>query len=155
MGDFMIKINLVCVGNLKDKFYLDAANEYIKRLQKFCKLSVIEIKEQNEKEMSVCLEKEGDEILTKLKGFCVALCVEGREKSSTEFSSFIEKTSMISSEITFIIGGSNGLSLEVKKNVNEVLSFSKMTFPHGLFRVCLLEQIYRSFTITNGIGYHK
>lgn len=151
----MIKINLICVGNLKDKFYAEAAAEYEKRLQKFCTLTIVELKEQTEKETAVCLQKEGEEICQKLKGFPVALCVEGKEKSSEEFSGFLEKISMECSEISFIIGSSHGLSEQVKKQAKEKLSFSRMTFPHGLFRVCFLEQLYRAFTIQSGSGYHK
>ena len=144
----MLKINIVCVGNLKESYLREAAREYIKRLSGFCRLNITEISESSP-------EKEKKDIIKNLNGYTVALCIEGDEISSVELADKIEKICNISSAITFIIGGSEGLSGEVKDIVDYKLSFSKMTFPHQLMRVILLEQIYRAFTINKNIKYHK
>lgn len=144
----MLTVNLVCVGDLKEKYLKEACNEYIKRLSRFCKLNIIEVAESTK-------EKEKEFILKKIEGYVVTLCVEGRQLSSGSFSEFIEKTSLISSKITFVIGGSEGLDEEIKNKSNFKFSFSEMTFPHQLMRVIFLEQLYRSFTINNNITYHK
>lgn len=144
----MLGIRLVCVGNLKEKYLKDAAAEYVKRLSRFCDLEITETPESTP-------EKEKDPILKNLKGKAVALCVEGEEMSSEELAKFIAKTAQTSSKITFVIGGSDGLDGEVKARADFRLSFSKMTFPHQLMRIILLEQIYRAFTINENIKYHK
>lgn len=152
----MIKINLICVGNLKDKFYIDACEEYKKRLSRFCSLKIIELKEYtNFDNTEKIKEYEGEEIIKNIKGFCVLMDVKGNLISSEDLSKKIENISLSESEITFIIGGSYGVSNQVKNRANLIISVSKMTFPHRLFRVMLLEQIYRAFTISNNIGYHK
>ena len=144
----MLGINLVCPGNLKEAYLRDAASEYARRLSRFCRLTVTEVAESTP-------EKEKDQILRHLCGTVVALCIEGKELSSTDLAAFVEKTSLISSEITFVIGSSCGLAPEVKAKADLRLSFSAMTFPHQLMRVMLLEQIYRAMTIVNHIPYHK
>jgi len=152
----MLKINLVCVGNLKDKFFIDACDEYKKRLSRFCSLNIIELKEYtNFENTQQTKEKEAIEIIKNLKGFVILLDVKGELISSEELSKKIFNLSNTNSEITFVIGGSYGVSEEVKERANLKISVSKMTFPHRLFRVMLLEQIYRAFTIINNIGYHK
>ncbi len=152
----MIKINIVCVGNLKDKFFIEASEEYIKRLSRFCVCSIKELKEFNNLNNKTQIVKaEGEEIIKNLKGYVVLLDVQGEQQSSENFSLNIQNLSQKYSEITFVIGGSYGVSEQVKNNSNQKLSFSKMTFPHRLFRVMLLEQIYRAFTISNNISYHK
>lgn len=152
----MLKINLVCVGNLKDRFFIDASNEYAKRLSRFCELKITELKEYtNMDSIQQTKEKEGEEILKNVKGYFVLLDVKGNQISSEDFAETIANISIAYSEITFVIGGSNGVSEEVKQRANQNLSVSKMTFPHRLFRVMLLEQIYRAFTINNNIAYHK
>lgn len=144
----MLKINLVCVGTLKEKYLADACAEYQKRLSRFCKIQVTELPESNP-------EKEGSRILEKLEGFTVALCVEGKMLSSPQLASLIADKSMEFPVYTFVIGGSEGLSDEVKKACRYSLSFSPMTFPHQLMRVILLEQLYRGFMINSNSPYHK
>ena len=152
----MLKLNIVCVGNLKDKFFIDACNEYKKRLSLFCELSVFELKEytnlENEEQIR---NAEGNDILKHLKGFVVLADVKGKQLSSEGLAEFLQKQTVLSSEITFVVGGSYGVSKSVKDKANFALSVSPMTFPHRLFRVMLLEQIYRAFTINNNIKYHK
>lgn len=152
----MIKINLVCVGKLKEKFWVDAQNEYIKRLSKFCKFEIIEVAEKNFLPNSEqVLEEEGKDILSKLKGVSIAFDVEGKKISSQEFAKLIESVAMKSSTLTFVIGSSCGLSNAVKTSVDRRLSFGDITLPHNLFRIVALEQIYRAFMINSGSTYHK
>lgn len=157
----MINIRIVCVGNIKEKFYTDAVKEYEKRLSSFCKLEIIELKEykllkENAEEISKAKEFEAKEILPQLKGYTVALEIKGKNYSSTEFANFIQNKSIEgNSKITFIIGGSHGLDASVSSLCKEKLSFSAFTFPHQLMRVILLEQVYRAFTILTNKSYHK
>ena len=144
----MITINLVCVGNLKEDFSRKNQDEYLKRLSAFCKVNVVEIKEQNQLENTA-------NILEKLKGFVVLCDLGGKEISSVDFAKKIEDISQTNSCITFVIGGSYGVSDAVKNAANFKICFSPMTFPHNLFRIMLLEQIYRAFTISTGKSYHK
>ncbi len=149
-------INLVCVGNLKEKFSKDEQNEYLKRLSAFCKFNVVEIKEQNQLEnANLILEKEGEEICKKLKGYVILCDIESKQMSSPDFALKLQNIMQENSTITFVVGGSFGVSEKVKAKCNETVSFSKMTFPHNLFRIMLLEQIYRSFMISAGKSYHK
>ncbi len=147
-------IKIICVGKIKEKFYVDAINEYKKRLSKYTKLEIIETPDYNFDEEKTKLE-EGKNILSKIKDtdFVVTLEINGNMLSSNELSEFINKN--ITKNIVFVIGGSLGLSEEVLKRSNYSLSFSKLTFPHQLFRIILLEQIYRSFKIINNESYHK
>ncbi|MBQ7014926.1 MAG: 23S rRNA (pseudouridine(1915)-N(3))-methyltransferase RlmH [Clostridia bacterium] len=144
----MVSIRIVCVGNLKEKYWKDAMAEYGKRLSRFCNFEVVETPESNP-------EKEKTAIIKNLQGYVFALCVEGKQCASVDFAHKIEKIMQSDSKITFVIGGSDGLSEEVKKLSSARLSFSEMTFPHQLMRVVLAEQIYRAFTISNNITYHK
>lgn len=149
-------INLVCVGNLKEKFSKEDQSEYLKRLSAFCKVNVIELKEQNQlKNPSIIVEKEGEEILNNLSGYSILCDINSKQYSSEQFASKVSSLMQNSSTITFVIGGSYGVSEKVKNACNEKISFSNMTFPHNLFRIMLLEQIYRAFTILNGKSYHK
>lgn len=149
-------INLICVGNLKEKFSRDEQDEYLKRLSAFCKVNVVEIKELNHLENpSVIVEKEGEEILKKLKGYALLCDINSKELSSEQFAQKLDKIFQTDSTISIVVGGSYGVSQNVKDHVDEKLSFSPMTFPHNLFRIMLLEQIYRAFTILNGKSYHK
>ena len=137
-------IKIICVGKIKEKFYVDALEEYKKRLSKYTKLEIIELQEK--------------ELILKninFKDYNIALAIEGKEYDSVSLSSHIDKIQTFNSNITFIIGGSDGLDEEIKNKVNELISFSKLTFPHQLFRVVLLEQIYRCFKINNNETYHK
>lgn len=143
-------IKIVCVGKIKEVFYRDAILEYMKRLSKYHKVVIEEVIDSN-------ISNEGDLILKHIgsKDYIITLEIEGNSLSSLEFANKIDKTLINNSNITFVIGGSYGLDERVKKLSNYKLSFSKMTFPHQLFRVILLEQIYRSFKILNNEMYHK
>lgn len=152
----MINIRIVAVGNLKEKFSKDAEKEYQKRLSAFSKIEIVETKEFNElKNIDLIKEKEGEEILRHISGFPILLDRLGDEVSSEDFAKIIQKISLQSSSVTFIVGGSYGVTGAVKKVAKKTISFSKLTFPHNLFRVMLLEQIYRAFTIIEGKKYHK
>ncbi len=152
----MININLVCVGNLKEKFSKEAQAEYVKRLSSFCSLKIVEIKEQNQLQNPVAIvQKEGVDIVKHLKGYVILCDIKGKELSSEKLSEKIKSIMMLSSTITIVVGGSYGVSEEVKKLADEKISFSPMTFPHNLFRIMLLEQIYRAFTIIENKSYHK
>jgi len=152
----MLKVNIVCVGNLKDKFFIEASEEYSKRLTRFCSLNIKELKEytnlNNTEQIKIV---EGEEILKALKGIVILMDVKGEALSSEQLAEKLEKISQINGEVSFVIGGSYGVSQSVKAKADLIVSMSKMTFPHQLFRVMLLEQIYRAFTITNNIKYHK
>lgn len=153
----MFKVNLVAVGKIKEKFYVDAFNEYKKRLARFCEFNLYECKEESLEGVSanVALKKESDGILPLLKGKVFALCVEGKQFSSEEFAEKLKEIKDTAGEITFVIGSSCGLDEKVKNKADQKISFSKMTFPHMLFRVMLAEQIYRAFMINGGGKYHK
>lgn len=147
-----MKINLVCVGNLKEKFLKDACAEYLKRLSAHASVTVIEIKE----EAFDTLAREERSILPHLKGHVVVMAIGGKQFSSPEIASHIRALQVSgTSEITFVIGGSTGLSNGVIQKANTLMSFGKITLPHQLFRVVLLEQIYRAFSINAGSSYHK
>lgn len=157
-----MRIKIIAVGKLKEKYLSEAALEYEKRLARFCKTEIVQLQDLKNPDLSskaLCLEtinKEGRDILSRIKKeYVVALCVEGKKLSSEEFSGFIQSAAMKTPDITFVIGGSLGLSDEVKNRADFKLSLSDMTFPHGLSRVVLLEQIYRAFKIAAGENYHK
>ena len=145
----MQKINVVCVGIIKEEFFRDATAEYLKRLSRFAKVEVKELAEGKD------LEEEAQSIFRAAKGYVIALCVEGVKLSSEKMASHVKTLCDKGSEITFIIGSSFGLSNAVKDKADLKLSFSDMTFPHQLMRVILLEQIYRAFMINSGSTYHK
>ena len=156
----MIKINLITIGDIKEKYLKDAIIEYSKRISRFADLKIVEIKENTPKtnnlqDIANNLQKDATEIKKHIKGYPICLDIKGKMISSEEFSKNIDKLSLNYSEITFIIGASNGLSPEIKDLCKEKLSFSPMTFPHQLMRVIFLEQLYRAFTISNNISYHK
>lgn len=152
----MLTINIVCVGNLKEKFWQEAQNEYSKRLSKFCKLNMIELTEQNKfEDISKILQIEGEEILSKLNGKCFLLDIGGKELSSEDFAKKLDEISLTNSSVTFVIGSSYGVNDQVKDKIKDRLSFGKATYPHNLARIILLEQIYRCFMINSGSKYHK
>lgn len=156
----MIKINLICMGDIKEKYLKEAINEYSKRISRFANLNIIELKENVAKSLSsadidLALKKDSDEIIKHVKGHIICLDIVANQLTSEDFASKIQKISLNSSEITFIIGASNGLHNKIKEIAKEKISFSKMTFPHQLMRVIFLEQLYRAFTIINNISYHK
>ena len=161
-----MKISIIAVGKIKEKYLKEAIDEYTKRLSKFCSLNIIEINEsiakvENDANINKVIEEEGLEILSKINSlsnnaFIFALDIDGKELSTIELHKKISDIKLNGiSEFIFIIGGSYGLSNKVKSIANLRLSFSKLTFPHQLFRVILLEQIYRVFKIDNNEPYHK
>lgn len=158
-----MNITVICVGKIKEKFFTDAINEYLKRLSRFAKTEVIEVRDEkipenaSQKECELVLEKEGDAIISKIpkNSFVVTMCIEGDQLSSEQLADKVKYLSMEHSHITFIIGGSLGLAEKVKALSKLRLSFGKITLPHQLMRVVLLEQIYRSFKILANESYHK
>lgn len=150
-------IKIICVGKIKEKYLREAIEEYKKRLSKYTKLEIIEVSDIDNSsiEISLLKEKELIEKYIDSKDFVITLEIEGNMLSSVEFAKKIDSIFNINSNITFIIGGSNGLHQDIKSRSNYKLSFSKLTFPHQLFRVNLLEQIYRTFKINNNESYHK
>ena len=150
-------IKLICVGKIKEKYLNEAIDEYKKRLSKYTKLDIIELPDSSYNEIDKVKKEEGKLILKHLKETdnVIILDIDGIELSSLELTNKLCRLESVNSNITFIIGGSYGLSEEVKKRANFSLSFSKLTFPHQLFRVILLEQIYRTYKIRNNENYHK
>ena len=149
-------ITIITVGKIKEKYLTEACNEYLKRLTKYVKIELIELDDECfDKEKT--LKKEAEKIEKKLnkKSFIITLEIEGKHLNSLEFANLIDKTTVNNSDITFIIGGSYGLSSDIKKLSNYRLSFSNMTFPHQLFRLIFIEQLYRSYKILNNETYHK
>ena len=148
-------LKIIVIGSLKEKYLKEAEKEYLKRLSKYTNIEIIEIKEEKNEE--IALKKEKNQILKHIKDKdnIVVLDIKGKEYSSIEFSQFIEKEININSNITFIIGSSNGLDEEIKNLSTKKISFSKLTFPHQLFRIILLEQIYRAYKLLNNEKYHK
>lgn len=152
----MVSIKIVCVGNLKEKFWRDAEQEYVKRLSKFCKLEIKEIEEQNQfKEEDRIIEVESKKIEKEVENDSYLMDINGNQYSSEEFAKLIEQISLKKSQITFVIGGSNGVSKKIKDTLKNKISFGKATYPHNLARIILLEQIYRAFMINSGAKYHK
>ena len=159
----MVDVTVICVGKLKEKFYVEAAAEYAKRLKGYCKLNILELAEQKLSknpslgEIQSALEKEGDAIRAKIppSARVAALCVEGRLRSSEEMAHMIPAQGSGDKHLVFLIGGSYGLHPSIKTEAQIQLSMSPMTFPHHLARVMLLEQVYRAFKINEGSSYHK
>ena len=160
----MQRVTVLCVGKLKEKFYIDAAAEYVKRLQRHCKLELIELSEQrlpddpSPAEIQKALRAEGDAIREKLPkgGAVIALCIEGKPCSSQELSRRMADLAVQGkTQLTFLIGGSVGLDEDLKRRADWRLSMSPMTFPHHMARIMLLEQIYRAYQIAGGAKYHK
>ena len=143
-------IKIICIGKLKEKYLIDGVEDYLKRLRKYHKIDLIELPDSN-------ITSEGNEILKHIsqKDYIISLAIKGIELSSIELSEKLDKIFISNSNITFVIGGSNGIREDILKQSNMLLSFSKLTYPHGLFRIILLEQIYRSFKILNNETYHK
>ena len=159
-----MKITICCVGKVKEKFYVQAIEEYSKRLSRYCKLEIIEVQDEKTPDNASenlnlqIKQKEGERILSAIKedAYVCALAIEGKMLDSVELSQKIDRLGIEGkSNIVFVIGGSLGLSKEVLDRADYYLSFSKMTFPHQLMRVILLEQIYRSYRIIKGEPYHK
>lgn len=159
-----MNITIICVGKIKEKYLTDAIKEYSKRLSKYCKLNIIEVADEKTDENAsdnlneIVKDKEGERIIKNIKdnSYIITLEIGGKMLSSEELAGKIDEITMFeNSNITFIIGGSLGLSKNISNISNYKLSFSKMTFPHQLMRVILLEQIYRSFRILKNEPYHK
>ena len=158
-----MKIKIYAIGKVKD-FYKLGVDEYIKRLSSYCKVEVIELKDEslsdkpNESEIKKAIDNEGKRVLTQLKDneYLISLDLNKKELDSVEFSKYLSnKLESNGSNVSFVIGGSYGLSDELKKRANDSLSLGKMTYPHQLARLILLEQIYRAFKILNNETYHK
>lgn len=159
----MIRTDIICVGKIKEKYLEDAIREYSKRLGAYVNLDIIEVKDEktpekaSEKEIAGILETEGARIKKYIddKAYVFAMAIEGKQMSSESFAKRIDELGMVTSRMQFIIGGSLGIDESIKRSANELLSFSKMTFPHQLMRVVLLEQIYRAHKIIKDEPYHK
>lgn len=160
----MLTVNIICIGKIKESYWREAIKEYSKRLTAFCKFNIIELDEEkinsnpNDTQIKTILSAEGNRIISKLSknSFVIPMCIEGKMLSSTELSEKISQVPLLGkSSIDFIIGGSWGLSDEVKSKADLKLSMSKMTFPHQMARVVLCEQIYRAFEISTNGKYHK
>lgn len=146
----MIRFNLVCVGKLKEKYWTDAVNEYVKRISRFGELRIVELPERR------TLAEEEKEILQKVKGFVIVTDVRGDLVTSEEVAGMTkEALNRGASEISVVIGSSEGLAEEVKRRADKRVSFGRVTFPHQLMRVIVCEQVYRALTILNGVTYHK
>ncbi|MBR2967766.1 MAG: 23S rRNA (pseudouridine(1915)-N(3))-methyltransferase RlmH [Clostridia bacterium] len=146
----MKKIKLVVVGKLKEKFFASACDEYLKRLSRFADVSVCELKDRVD---GIAIES--SDILDNIKGYTFLCDIGGETLSSEQFSAQLGSAMQESDVVTFVIGGSCGVDQRVKSKANKKISFGKMTYPHMLMRVILLEQIYRAFTIKEGLPYHK
>lgn len=160
----MQKVTIICTGKLKEKFYLDAAAEYAKRLSRFCTLTILELPEERLPEspspaqIEAALAREADAVRAKLPAGCllIAMCVEGQERSSEALARYLaEAAARGAGHIVFLIGSSYGMYPSLKQQADLRLSMSPMTFPHHLLRVMLLEQIYRAYQINAGSKYHK
>lgn len=154
-----MKIKLVAVGNLKDSYWKDACNEYLKRLKRFAEVTVVEIPEETVAENATQIEtaknKEGTRILQAVKEKMYLLSLDGEQLTSEKFAEYIKEDYDLGRAVTFVIGGPYGTSNEVNKRADKKIAFGKITFPHRLMRVVFLEQLYRAFTINNNISYHK
>ena len=159
----MLNINIICIGKIKEQYLKSAIDEYSKRLSRYCKLNILELPDEKipdklNDNLSIEIKtKECNNIINHLKkdSYVIALDLTGNELSSEEFSKTIENISMENSSITFIIGGSLGLTKELLNKCDKKICFSKMTFPHQLIRIFLLEQIFRAFKISNNETYHR
>lgn len=143
-------IKIICVGKIKEQYLNDMMNDYLKRIKKYIKIEMIELKDSNLNEESKLITRKMN-----LKDYNILLDREGPVVSSLKFANKINSTFIINSNITFIIGGSLGVGEDIKKKANEIISFGSITFTHGMFRGILLEQIYRAFKIINNETYHK
>ena len=153
----MLKLRVVAVGDVKESFYREAIAEYVKRLSKWAKTEIVEVSEASHvTDPDKKRETEGEAILAKLKGKVILTDVKGKKVTSEDIASLLDKSALAGdSELTFVIGGSNGVSPAVKSRADAMISFGDITLPHQLFRVVLLEQLYRAETILHGATYHK
>lgn len=159
----MYNINIICIGKLKEKYLCEASGEYLKRLKAYCSIKIIELDEcritgNHDSDIKSAVNCEGEKIIKRIppSSFTIGMFLDGKQIDSNSFADKLSKIALKnSSTINFIIGGSYGLSNNVRKACNEIMSISSMTFPHQLFRIILLEQLYRAFNILNGGNYHK
>lgn len=159
----MLHINIICIGKIKEQYLKDAIAEYSKRLSKYCSLNILELPDEqlpyslNDSIIQNIKSSESNHILSHIKKDSYVICLDlsGKQYSSEEFSMKLENISLNKSHITFIIGGTLGISKELLNKSNELICFSKMTFPHQLIRVFLLEQLFRAFKISNHETYHR
>ena len=155
-----MKFKIVAVGKIKESYLRDAISEYVKRIGRYATVEIVEVDEclshgTDDNEIARVIKQEGNNILPKLEGYVTAMDIDGKLTSSVELSRHIEEQKQYNSTFTFVIGGSNGLSDEVKNRADFRCSFGKITLPHQLFRVVLLEQLYRSCCIEHNVSYHK
>lgn len=158
----MLHIDIVCIGKLKEDYFKNAVLEYSKRLSKYCVLNIVELPDEkvptvlSETEKNNIIQKESERMALHIKenSYVIALDLKGKEFSSEEFAKKIESSTLFCSHVTFLIGGTLGMSKKLLDSCNELVCFSKMTFPHQLIRVFLLEQLFRSFKIQNNETYH-
>jgi 23S rRNA (pseudouridine1915-N3)-methyltransferase len=150
-------IKIICLGKIKEEYLTEGIKEYTKRISKYHQIEIIELEDVGLEDKKVTLRKEQEKILKFInpKDYIITLEIDGKEENSVDFAKRLDNIFIQNSTITFIIGGSYGLSDEIKSLSNYKMSFSKMTFPHQLFRLILLEQIYRAFKINNNEEYHK
>lgn len=150
-------IKIICFGKIKETYLEEAIKDYQKRLEKYTKLKVIELKDEKDENPKIALKKEKESLkkILKPQDNIIILDIKGQSFNSQDFASYINKELVYNNNITFVIGSSNGLDEEIKKLTSKKISFSPLTFPHGLFRLILLEQLYRSFKILNNESYHK
>ena len=158
-----MKIRILTIGKLKEKYLVNGINEYVKRLNAYCKVELVEVPDEpipdnaSENVENIIKDKEADKIVSKIKDdeYVIVLDLHGKEIDSVAFSKHIEELSLVTSSITFIIGGSLGITQKLKNSCKESICFSKMTFPHQLMKLILVEQVYRAFKIMNNQTYHK
>lgn len=150
-------IKIICVGKLKEKYWTEAVNEYLKRLSKYTKIELIELNDSKIDDPTIALKQEKELILNKLtdKDYIITLEINGKSLTSMELAKKIDKLTSLHSNLCFIIGGSNGIHEDIRNKSSLSLSFSSLTFPHQLFRVMFLEQLYRAYKINNNESYHK
>ena len=153
----MVKVNIVAVGFIKENYLKDAIKEYSKRLGRFCLLNIIEVDEESkEKAVKKKIDLESSKLINAVKGGFILLDRQGKFVSSEELAEMVEECAVrFNGEISFVVGGSNGVNEALKSKAKHIISFGKITYPHQLFRVVLLEQIYRAFSILNNLPYHK
>lgn len=154
----MLKINIICLGKIKEKYIVEGINEFSKRLGRYVKLNFIELKDETDNIVNVAINKESKSLLDAINkniGYNILLDLKGKGLTSEELAEKIDTLTLNVSTINFIIGGSNGYNDEVRNVSDMRISFSKMTFPHQLMRLILVEQIYRAICINNNISYHK
>jgi 23S rRNA (pseudouridine1915-N3)-methyltransferase len=155
----VIRLNILAVGKLKEKYWKDALEEYVKRIRKYAAMAIAEVADEPDegcRNAGRQQELEGERLLKQIKGFCVLLDLEGKSVTSEEIAAMIQNcASAGESELTFVIGGSRGVSQAVKARADRMVSLGSVTFPHQLMRVILAEQLYRAMSILNNTGYHK